>query len=78
MLMAAIAFNLKKYLKKGGKKPSMGIFEAIMDVFQGYLTTFYRHIRPRPVLLIGSISFVKSTSATTTNVLRNEVQLTHP
>jgi len=52
MLMAAIAFNLKKYLKKGGKKPSMGIFEAIMDVFQGHLTTLYRHIRPRPVLLI--------------------------
>jgi copper homeostasis protein CutC len=48
--MAAIAFNLKKYLKKGGRKPSIGIFEAIMDVFQGHLTTFYRHIRPRPVL----------------------------
>jgi len=50
MLMAAIAFNLKKYLKKGGRKPSMGILEAIMDVLRGHLTTFYRHIRPRPVL----------------------------
>jgi hypothetical protein len=52
MLMAAIAFNLKKYLKKGGKKPYIGIFQAIMDAFQGHLTTFYRHIRPRPILLM--------------------------
>ena len=50
MLMAAIAFNLKKYLKKGGGKPSIGIFEAIMDAFHGHLTTFYLHNRPRPVL----------------------------
>ncbi|RKN77016.1 transposase [Ulvibacterium marinum] len=28
MLMAAIAFNLKKYLKKGGRRPSIGIFKA--------------------------------------------------
>lgn len=29
MLMAAIAFNLKKYLKKGGTKPSYAFFKAI-------------------------------------------------
>ena len=51
MLMAAIAFNLKKYLKKGGRKPSLGIFKTIMDAFQGCLTIFLRQIQPRPVLL---------------------------
>lgn len=51
MLMAAIAFNLKKYLKKGGGRPSMGIFKTIMDAFQGRLTIFYQHIRSTPVLL---------------------------
>jgi hypothetical protein len=51
MLMASIAFNLKKYLKKGGGKPSIGFFRTIMDVFQGRMTIFYQQIRPRPVLL---------------------------
>ena len=51
MLMAAIAFNLKKYLKKGGRKPSLGIFKTIMDALKGCQTTFYRQIRPRPVLI---------------------------
>ena len=51
MLMAAIAFNLKKYLKKRGGKPSIRILKTIMEAFQGYLTIFYRQIRPRPVLL---------------------------
>ena len=31
MLMAAIAFNLKKYLKKGGRKPSQAFFKAIIE-----------------------------------------------
>jgi len=51
MLMAAIAFNLKKYLKKGGRRPSFGIFKAIMDALQGCLTIFYQQIRSKPVLL---------------------------
>jgi len=51
MLMAGIAFNLKKYLKKAGGKPSIRILKTIMEAFQGYLTTHYRQIRPRPVLL---------------------------
>jgi transposase len=51
MLMAAIAFNLKKYLKKGGGKPSIGIFKTIMDAFPGFPAIFIRQIRPRPVLL---------------------------
>ncbi|MGB3144896.1 MAG: transposase [Maribacter sp.] len=50
MLMAAIAFNLKKYLKKGGKKPSIRILKTMMEAFQGYQTIFYRQIRPRQVL----------------------------
>ncbi|RYE22516.1 MAG: hypothetical protein EOP45_08095 [Sphingobacteriaceae bacterium] len=33
MLMAAIAFNLKKYLKTGGKKPSWTFFKAIIQDF---------------------------------------------
>jgi transposase len=41
MLMAAIAFNLKKYLKKGGRRPSIGVFKTIMDAFRGYLTIFF-------------------------------------
>lgn len=40
MLMAAIAFNLKKYLKKGGRKPSSTSFKAIIDGLCRYLTTF--------------------------------------
>jgi len=52
MLMAAIAFNLKKYLKKGGRKPSTGIFRTIMDALQSYLTIFCQQIRSRPVLLM--------------------------
>ena len=51
MLMAAIAFNLKKYLKKGGGKPSIRILKTITGALQVYLTIFYRQIRPRPVLL---------------------------
>jgi len=50
MLMAAIAFNLKKYLKKGGRRPSLGIFKTIMDALQGRLTIFCQQIQPRPVL----------------------------
>ncbi len=50
MLMAAVAFNLKKYLKKGGRRPFLGISGTIMDVLQGCLTVFYRQIQPRPVL----------------------------
>ncbi|MCM4170530.1 hypothetical protein DHD32_03480 [Arenibacter sp. TNZ] len=40
MLMAAIAFNLKKYLKKGARKPSLGIFRTNIDAYQSYLTIF--------------------------------------
>jgi hypothetical protein len=50
MLMAAIAFNLKKYLKKGGRKPFIDIFKTITDALQGCLTIFCRQIQPRPVL----------------------------
>ncbi len=49
MLMAAIAFNLKKYLKKGGKKPPIGIFRTIMDSLQGFLTLFCQQIQTRLV-----------------------------
>ncbi|MCP4976211.1 MAG: IS1182 family transposase [Maribacter sp.] len=51
MLMAAIAFNLKKYLKKGGRRPSIGILRTIIHALQGNLTAFYRQIQSRPVLL---------------------------
>ena len=34
MLMAAIAFNLKKYLKKGGRKSFQAFFEAIIGALQ--------------------------------------------
>ena len=47
MLLAAIAFNLKKYLKKGGGKPSVRILKTIMDAFRGFLTIFIRQIQPR-------------------------------
>ena len=40
MLMAAIAFNLKKYLKKGGKKPSHAFFKAIIDALCRSFTNF--------------------------------------
>lgn len=40
MLMAAIAFNIKKYLKKGGRKPSSAFFKATIDALCRYLTTF--------------------------------------
>jgi hypothetical protein len=43
MLMAAIAFNLKKYLKKGGRKPSCTSFEAIIDTLKPYLLAFTRN-----------------------------------
>ncbi len=48
MLMAAIAFNLKKYLKKGEGKPSIGIFRTVIDDFQGCLTIICQQIRSRP------------------------------
>jgi hypothetical protein len=41
MLMAAIAFNLKKYLKKGGRKPCCTFFEGIIDTLQRYLLAFF-------------------------------------
>ena len=41
MLMAAIAFNLKKYLKKGGRKPFQAFFEAIIDALQRHLLAFF-------------------------------------
>ncbi len=50
MLMAAIAFNLKKYLKKGGRRPSLGIFKTIMDALQGRLTIFRQQVQPSLVL----------------------------
>ncbi len=40
MLMAAIAFNLKKYLKKGGRKPFQAFFEAIINTFWQHLLAF--------------------------------------
>jgi transposase len=40
MLMAAIAFNLKKYLKKGGRKHSYAFFEAIMNTLWWHLFAF--------------------------------------
>lgn len=41
MLMAAIAFNLKKYLKKGGRKPFQAFFEAITSTLDQYLLAFF-------------------------------------
>jgi hypothetical protein len=41
MLMAAIAFNLKKYLKKGGRKPSQTFFKAIIDDLKRYLLALF-------------------------------------
>jgi transposase len=41
MLMAAIAFNWKKYLKKGGRKPLQAFFNAIIiDNLRPYLPAF--------------------------------------
>ena len=37
MLMAAIAFNLKKYLKKGGRKPFCNFLKDIIDTLQQHL-----------------------------------------
>ncbi|WP_422080522.1 IS1182 family transposase [Ulvibacterium sp.] len=51
MLMAAIAFNLKKYLKKGGGKPFISILKVIMDALQGLLTDFHWSIQSRPILI---------------------------
>ncbi|MCP4977352.1 MAG: hypothetical protein GY931_14450 [Maribacter sp.] len=51
MLMAAVAFNLKKYLKKGGGKPSIGILRTIMSALQVNLIAFYQHIQPRQFLI---------------------------
>lgn len=41
MLMAAIAFNLKKYFKKGARKPSSAIFKAIIEALQRLLLSFF-------------------------------------
>jgi len=54
MLMAAIAFNLKKYLKKGGRRPSIGIFKTIVDAFKDCMTVLYQQIQQRPVPLKAS------------------------
>lgn len=43
MLMAAIVFNLKKCLKKGGRKPSYTFFKATIDTLQGHLLAFSAH-----------------------------------
>ncbi|WP_229663664.1 transposase [Pedobacter quisquiliarum] len=43
MLMAAIAFNLKKYLKTGGRKPFKAVFEAIIDDLQPNWFTYFTH-----------------------------------
>ena len=40
MLMAAIAFNLKKYLKKGGRKPFQAFFEATINTLWRRLHAF--------------------------------------
>jgi len=50
MLMAVIAFTLKKYLKKEERKPSIGILRTIMDALHGCLIIFCRQIQPRPIL----------------------------
>jgi hypothetical protein len=39
MLMAAIAFNLKKYLKNGGRKPSCAYFKAFIQDLEQLLIT---------------------------------------
>jgi hypothetical protein len=52
--MAAIAFNLKKYLKNVGRKPSLGIFKTIMDAFQAYLTIVCKQIQSKQVILKAS------------------------
>jgi len=54
MLMAAIAFNLKKYLKQGGRRPSIGIFRTIVDAFKDCKTVLYQQIQQRPVTLKAS------------------------
>ncbi len=51
MLMAAIAFNLKKYLKNGGRKPSVGILRTIINTLQANLAALYRQIQSRSVLI---------------------------
>ena len=51
MLMAAIAFNLKKYLKKGGRRPSLDNLRTVMDALLAYLTIIRQQIQSRPVLL---------------------------
>jgi len=43
MLMAAIAFNLKKYLKKGGRKPFYNFFKALIDTLKQHLPIFSAH-----------------------------------
>lgn len=51
MLMAAIAFNLKKYLKNGGRKPFVAILRTIINTLQANLTAFYQQIQSKQVLL---------------------------
>lgn len=41
MLMAAIAFNLKKYLKTGGKKPSWTYFKDVIQDFEQALIELF-------------------------------------
>ncbi|RYY24524.1 MAG: IS1182 family transposase [Sphingobacteriaceae bacterium] len=47
MLMAAIAFNLKKYLKKGGKKPSCSCFKDIIQAFEQALFTLLNFLNDK-------------------------------
>jgi hypothetical protein len=52
MLMAAIAFNLKQYLKIGVRKPFKAFFEAIVDAVQRQLLTFSTYpINPAQLFL---------------------------
>jgi hypothetical protein len=45
MLMAAIAFNLKKHLKKGARKPSDAFFKAIIYALHRHLLVFPTNTR---------------------------------
>jgi hypothetical protein len=50
MLMAAIAFNLKKYLKRGGGKALAALFGAIQKLIA--LTTFFFGYPTEPVFCL--------------------------
>ena len=53
MLMAAIAFNLKKHLKKGGRKPFQAFFEAIINALHRHLLAHpLNSVNQVPVLLM--------------------------